>query len=128
MIDNFEPIHDEDLGSVKISDEVMAICAINATLRTEGVAELAGGVSDVIAESILGKESLSKGVKVSQNEDGIIFDVYIIVEYGVKIPTVAWDIQSNVKNEVETMTDREVLGVNIHVQGVEEESEKNEKI
>ncbi len=128
MIDNFEPIHDEDLGSVKISDEVMAICAINATLRTEGVAELAGGMSDAIAQSILGKESLSKGVKVSQNDDGIIFDVYVIVEYGVKIPTVAWDIQSNVKKEVETMTEREVLGVNIHVQGVEEESEENEKI
>nr|HUM56650.1 Asp23/Gls24 family envelope stress response protein [Bacillota bacterium] len=106
----------------------MAICAINATLRTEGVAELAGGMSDAIAQSILGKESLSKGVKVSQNDDGIIFDVYVIVEYGVKIPTVAWDIQSNVKKEVETMTEREVLGVNIHVQGVEEESEENEKI
>ncbi len=124
-MDNFEQIHDEDLGDVKISDEVMAICAINAIMHTEGVAELSGGIGDSISENILGKESHSKGVKVSQDEDGISFDVYVIIKYGFKIPTVAWDIQSNVKREVESMTDRSVLAVNIHVQGVTEENDND---
>lgn len=122
-----EHIDDKELGSVKISDEVMAVCAINATLRTPGVAGLTGGLTDSISETILGKEPLSKGIKVNQTEEGIILDVYVIVKYGVKIPVVAWDIQTNVKDEVETMTSRHVLTVNIHVQEVEPPEEKDKK-
>ena len=49
-------------GTVKISDEVIAVCAVNATLKTEGVAGLAGGISNTLSKSLLGKELLSKGV------------------------------------------------------------------
>jgi len=118
-MDEFEHIPEEKLGSVKISDEVIAICAINATIRTPGVANMTGGLSDSITKTIMGKDPLSKGVKVNQSEDGIEVDVYVIVDYGVKIPQVAWEIQGRVKKEVESMTDREVIAVNIHVQGVE---------
>lgn len=118
-MDHFEHIHDKDLGLVKISDEVMAVCAINAVLKTSGVAGLFGGFTASLSETILGKESLSKGIKVNQTDEGIILDIFVIVKYGVKIPAVAWDIQTNVKNELETMTDHKVLTVNIHVQSVE---------
>jgi uncharacterized alkaline shock family protein YloU len=53
--------------------------------------------------------------------------MYIKVYYGVKIPSVAWDLQRNVKREVETMTDKSVMAVNVHVQGVEREK-VNDKI
>lgn len=125
MIDHYEHIDEKELGSVKISDEVMAVCAINATLRTPGVAGLTGGLTDSISETILGKESLSKGIKVNQTDDGIVLDVYVVVKYGVKIPVVAWDIQTNVKEELEIMTSRSVSAVNIHVQGVERPEEEN---
>ena len=46
-------------------------------------------------------------------------DVHIIVKYRTKIPAVAWDIQENVKNEIQLMTELPVTAVNIHVQGVE---------
>lgn len=78
-------------------------------------------------KTILGKESLSKGIKINQSEEGVSLDVYVIVDYGVKIPVVAWDIQTNVKNELETMTDRPVLAVNIHVQGVQENDTEEEQ-
>ncbi|MEA4922685.1 MAG: Asp23/Gls24 family envelope stress response protein [Eubacteriaceae bacterium] len=126
-MDTFEYTHDENLGDVKISDDVMAICAVNATLRTKGVAGLSGGITDTISKTILGKESLSKGIKINQSEEGVSLDVYVIVDYGVKIPVVAWDIQTNVKNELETMTDRPVLAVNIHVQGVQENDTEEEQ-
>ena len=48
-----------------------------------------------------------------------------MVDYGVKIPVVAWDVQTNVKEELEIMTSRPVLAVNIHVQGVEEPKEED---
>lgn len=124
-MDNYEHINEKEMGFVKISDEVMAVCAINATLRTPGVAGLTGGLTDSISETILGKESLSKGIKVNQTDEGIILDVYVVVDFGVKIPVVAWDIQTNVKEELEMMTSRPVLAVNIHVQGVEQPKEED---
>lgn len=70
-----------------------------------------------IAE-ILGRKSLSKGVKVDINEKGGFIDLYLIVDYGTKIPEVAWEIQDKVKRAIEVMTNLEVIEVNIHVQGV----------
>ena len=113
-------------GTVKISDEVIAVCAVNATLKTEGVAGLAGGISNTLSKSLLGKELLSKGVRVSQSDGVVQIDVFINVKYHARIPAVAWDIQENVRNEVRSMTDIDVKAVNIHVQGVEIPSEEPE--
>lgn len=118
---------DEKLGTLKISDDVIAICTMNAALKTKGVAELSGGFSDNFSKNILGKDPLYKGIKVNQSEDGISIDVFIIVEYGVKIPEVAWNIQENVKKEVEHITDAVVKAVNIHVQGVHFPDEEDRK-
>lgn len=112
---------------IKISDDVIAVCAVNATLKTKGVAGLAGGLGNVLSKNLLGKELISKGIKVSQESDGIQIDVHIIVKYQVNIPAVAWDIQENVKNEVQSMTGQHVKAVNIHVQGVEIPTEGNDK-
>lgn len=118
-METLEYIHTDNLSEENIPNAVIAICAINATLRTKGVVSLTGGLTDSISENIFKKELLSKGVKVDQGEDGIILDVYVVIKYGAKIPQVAWEIQENVKNEVETMTDRKVSAVNIHVQKIQ---------
>ncbi len=116
-------------GTIKFSDEVIAVCSANATLKTKGVADLAGDFTNLLSKSILGKELLSKGVKVSQTEEGVIVDVFVIVEYKVNIPSVAWDIQEHVKNEIIEMTELKVKAVNINIQGVqmpEEEAAAND--
>jgi len=117
-------VHSEE--KIKISDEVIAVCAVNATLKTDGVASLAGGLTNTLSKNLLGKELMSKGVKVSQTEDGVQIDVHIIVKYHVKIPAVAWDIQEKVKNEVQSMTGHRATAVNIHVEGVEIPAEGND--
>ncbi|MDD3170054.1 MAG: Asp23/Gls24 family envelope stress response protein [Eubacteriales bacterium] len=109
---------EEKLGTLKISDDVISICTMNATLKTKGVAGLSGVFVDTISKNIFGKDPLYKGIRVNQGDDGINIDIYIVVEYGVKIPEVAWDVQENVKKEVEAMTEAAVKAVNIHVQGV----------
>ncbi|MCB6993735.1 Asp23/Gls24 family envelope stress response protein [bacterium 210820-DFI.6.37] len=105
-------------GTLKISDEVVAVCAANATLKTAGVADLAGDFTNALSKSILGKELLSKGVKASQTEEGVVVDIFVIVDYQVNIPSVAWEIQEHVKNEIISMTELPVKTVNINVQGV----------
>lgn len=121
--------NDQKVLNLKISDEVIAVCAVNATLKTKGVAELSGGLTNALSKNILGKELLAKGIKVSQGEESLVIDISVIVDYDVKIPTVAWDIQENVKKEVESMTDIPVGAVNINVQGVcipQEEDPEND--
>lgn len=107
----------DDYGSVKISEEVVAIIAGIAATDVPGVAGMSGGIAGGIAE-ILGRKNLSKGVKVEVGEKEAAIDSYIIVEYGARIPEVAWDIQDKVKNAVQEMTGLNVVEVNIHIQGV----------
>ena len=109
---------EDKYGTIKISDEVVSICAVNAALNTNGVHELSGGLIDNLSRNILGNEPPSKGIKISRDEQNVEIDVFIIVDYEVKIPAVAWEVQVNVKNEVEQMTGLSVTAVNIHVQGV----------
>ena len=79
-----------------------------------------------IAEMFGAKKNPSKGVKVDMNETTATIDLYIVVDYGVRIPELSWEIQENVKNSVETMTGLDVQKVNI--EGVSFEKEKEEKI
>ena len=82
---------------------------------------MAGGLSNALSKNILGKELIAKGTRVTQDGKKVEVDVFINVKYGCKIPQVAWDIQENVKEEINTMTDMTVSAVNIHVQGVEKD-------
>lgn len=111
-----------NIGAVKISDEVVAIIAGIAATEIPGVAGMSGGIAGGIAEA-LGRKNLSKGVKVEVGEKEAAIDLYIIVEYGFRIPDVAWTIQEKVKTAVESMTGLHVIEVNIHIQGVNIEKE-----
>ena len=86
--------------------------------------DLLGGITEVLS----GKKNLSKGIKVDINENEAKIDVNIIVEYGIRIPDVAFEIQNRVKKAVETMTGLKVSSVNVHVQGVSIVEEKKEEI
>jgi len=116
-----------EVGNVKISEEVVAIIAGVAAMDVPGVAGMSGGIAGGIAE-ILGRKNLSKGVKVEVGEKEAAVDLYIIVEYGCRIPDVSWDIQEKVKEAVETMTGLDVIEINIHVQGVDLERENKREI
>ncbi|HHY36653.1 MAG TPA: Asp23/Gls24 family envelope stress response protein [Firmicutes bacterium] len=114
------------LGTVKIANEVVAIIAGIAATEIEGVAGMSGGLAGGIAE-MLGRKNLSKGVKVEVGERQTAVDLYVIVEYGVRIPDVAYKVQENVKRQIETMTGLEVVEVNIHIQGVRFAAEEKEE-
>jgi uncharacterized alkaline shock family protein YloU len=106
-----------DVGSIRIADEVVGIIAGLAATEVAGVAGMSGGLVGGIAE-MLGKKNLSKGVKVEVGEREAAVDLFVIAEYGVRIPDVALRVQENVKRAIESMTGLDVVEVNIHVQGV----------
>lgn len=107
----------DDVGSVRIADEVISIIAGLAATEVSGVAGMSGGLVGGIAD-LLGKKSLSKGVKVHLGEKQVAVDLYVILEYGVIIPDIAIKIQEKVKDAVETMSGIQVMEVNIHVEGI----------
>ncbi|NLM03569.1 MAG: Asp23/Gls24 family envelope stress response protein [Clostridiales bacterium] len=113
-----DSIKELEYGEIKIADEVIATIAGLAATEVQGVSGMSGGLADGIAE-ILGKKSLSKGVKLDVMENGVSIDLYIVVDYGVKIPDIAWKIQDNVKTTIESMTGTNVIDVNINIQGVD---------
>ncbi len=119
-----------ELGVVKVADEVVSIIAGLAATDIEGVASMSGGIAGGIAE-VLGRRNLSKGVKVEVGTEDAKLDIFIVVEYGVRIPDVAWDIQESVKKAIEEMVGLQVAYVNVHVQGIhfpEKENEDEEEI
>ena len=108
----------ENNSNIKIADDVIAVIAGAAASEVPGVSSMAGGFAGGISEVFSGKKNFAKGIKVEAGEKETRIDVNIIVEYGVRIPDVAFEIQNRVKKAVESMTGLKVLDVNVHVQGV----------
>ena len=106
-----------ELGTIRIADEVVSIIAGLAATEVEGVAGMSGGIAGGIAE-ILGRKNFSKGVKVEVGEKEAAIDLYIIVKYGVRIPDIALNVQEAVKAAIENTTGLSTVEVNVHVQGV----------
>ena len=120
-----EEIKTENEG-IQISNDVIAVIAGVAVSEVPGVSGMAGGFAGGISEVFSGKKNLAKGIKVDATETEAKIDVNIIVEYGTRIPDVAFEIQNRVKTAVENMTGLKVEEVNVHVQGVNTNISKSE--
>ena len=114
----------EEYGSIRISDDVVAIIAGVAATEVDGVAGMSGGITGGITE-MLGMKNLSKGVKVEVGDKEAAIDIFIVVEYGSKIGELGIEVQENVKDSVETMTGLNVVEVNVNIQGVNLKTEED---
>lgn len=130
-VENLAEVNETEVNGIKIAEDVVAKIAGIAASEVKGVFSMNGGIAGGISE-MFGKKSFSKGVKAQVTEKDALLDLYIIVEYGSRIPDIAFEIQNRVKTAVENMTGLKVLEVNIHVQGVnlpkdsKEEKQKEE--
>ena len=112
-----------DMGQVQIADEVVAIIAGLAATEVEGVASMAGNITNELV-SKLGKKSLSKGIRVKV-EDGIVnVNVALNIAYGYSVPKTCKKVQEKVKAAIENMTGLEVEKVDIQIANVSISKEK----
>lgn len=109
---------DDNLGIVKISDEVVSVIAGIAAAEIKGIEDLQQLGGNNISQLLKGKKNVGKNVKVTLNEDNAIIDLSLAVEYGIRIPEVVNSVQENVKRTVEAMTGLNVNSVNINVQNI----------
>ena len=115
--------NDASLGEVKIADEVVAIIAALAATEVDGVASMAGNITNELI-SRLGMKNLSKGVKVDVLEGVVTVSLALNLKYNYSVMDVSAKVQERVKNAVENMTGLEVADVNIRVAGVEMEKQE----
>ena len=116
-MENFN-LNSEQNGNIKISDEVIATIASVATKEIEGISGLNLSFTDEITSKFV-KKNATKSIKITQNDGNITIDVSVVVNYGVRIPDVSWEVQENVKKSVELMSGLNVEKVNVIVAGVD---------
>ena len=109
---------DDNLGEVKIADEVVAIIAGLAAMEVDGVSSMAGNATRELI-SKLGMKSLSKGVKVDVLEGIVTVSLALNLKYGYNIMDITAKVQDKVKTSIENMTGLEVADVNIRIAGVD---------
>ena len=130
MTDNNKDMRDtytiydyQTIGKVQIADEVVAIIAGLAATEVEGVASMAGNITNELVGK-LGMKYLSKGVKVDVLENVVCVNLNLNLEYGYSIPETCKKVQEKVKTAIENMTGLEVSDVNISIAGGALEEEK----
>lgn len=108
-------------GRIEVFPSAVAAIAGHAATRCYGISGMAGrGLRDGVAV-LLRRENVDRGVDVVESEGGLSIDIYVIVQYGVRISEVAHNLQETVRFEVERSVNVPVVQVNVNVQGVREE-------
>ena len=108
-------------GRIEVFPSAVGAIAAHAALRCYGITGMAArGLRDGVAE-LLRRENVDRGVEVIEADGGLAVDVFVIVQYGIRISEVAHNLQQAVKFEVERSVNVPVLQVNVNVQGVREE-------
>lgn len=127
MEENLNTVEQEGAGIVKIAEDVVAVIAGIAASEVAGVAGMSNNLTSGIYD-LLGKKNFSKGVKVDIDGGNVTVDLFVIVEYGAKIPDVSFKIQESVKKNVESMTGLNADKINIHIQGVKIDKDGKDEV
>lgn len=107
----------ENTGNIKISEEVIATISEVAVNEIDGICGTGTTLAGELKQKFVKKTS-GKGVKVVFNDNFVTIDISLIIKFGVRIPEVSWNVQENVKKQVESMTGLTVDKINIHVVGI----------
>lgn len=112
-----------ELGNIRIADDVVKTIAAKAASDVEGIYKLAGGMVDEVSK-ILGKKRPTNGVKVEVGEKECSIEVFVIVEFGYPISEVAHEVQKAVLKAVSELSGLKVVEVNVYVQDVKIRTEE----
>jgi uncharacterized alkaline shock family protein YloU len=108
-------------GRIEVFPSAVAAIAGHAAMRCYGISGMAArGLRDGFAE-LLRRENVDRGVDVVEVDGGLAIDIFVIVQYGIRISEVAHNLQETVRFEVERSVNVPVMQVNVNVQGVREE-------
>ncbi len=107
----------EEFGTVKIANDVVAMIAGLAATEVDGVSAMVGNITNELMGKV-GMKKQTKGVKIDILDGTVSVDLAVTLEYGFNIPTTCNKVQEKVKNAIETMTGFKVSDVNIRIVGI----------
>ncbi|AIF43471.1 Asp23/Gls24 family envelope stress response protein [Virgibacillus sp. SK37] len=117
---------DSSLGKVEIAPEVIEVIAGIAAAEVDGLYAMRGNFATGVVERF-GKKAHSKGVKVELTENGVLIDLFVILNYGISIPQTAQKLQTNIRQTLKNMTALEIDEINVHVVGIQMETRESEE-
>ncbi|WIF94595.1 Asp23/Gls24 family envelope stress response protein [Caminicella sporogenes] len=109
---------ENEYGYIYINSEVISSIAGAAAMECYGLVGMASKSAAGGIVKLLKRENLSKGVKVHIEENYVIIDLFVIVQFGTKISVVAQNIIDKVKYSVEEQIGLKVKKININIEGV----------
>lgn len=114
-----------DLGEINVTEETIGnIVSLNLS-DVKGVVGSRKSIIKEITDMLRGDtseneiEEASRNIKVEINDNKPLINLYIVIKYGVRIPDIAWDIQSRVKEDLMKKLGIDVNEIDIHVQGIQ---------
>lgn len=113
-----------DYGEITVSRDVVETVAGLAAIDCYGLVGMVPQDIQSGITSILGIDSIRKGVSVHSTEDGLVVDIHVIVGYGIKIKEVAYNVMQKVKYVLENNAGLPVATVNVNIKGVKVIREK----
>ncbi|MCC8023401.1 MAG: Asp23/Gls24 family envelope stress response protein [Clostridiales bacterium] len=111
--------HDNDIGGLIISEDVIASIACNAAKDVEGFSSFSNRPVDIVSTIKKGSLKVTSPVRIIDNGDDLTINIYINIKPGVKINPVAEGIQVGIKEAIQTMTGKIVSKVNVVVAGID---------
>ncbi|MEA3336464.1 MAG: Asp23/Gls24 family envelope stress response protein [Chloroflexota bacterium] len=114
---------DENLGRIEVSPSAIATLVAEAVQECYGVV---GMSSRNIITGLTGslQRGARRGITVQRGEDGIVVDIYVIVEYGTRITEVAAGVMRRVRFTLENVAGLPIEAINVHVQGLRVDDEQ----
>lgn len=108
----------KNIGQIQIADDVLAVIAGTAALEVEGVyASHSVNLQEVSSKHA--KKNFTRGVRINTEGDSVSVEISIVVRFGSKIHDVSVEVQSRIKNALETMVGMNVREVNVSIVGIE---------
>ena len=109
---------EDQMGVIRVADDVVSIIAGLAATEVEGVASMAGNITNEIVAKT-GIKNLAKGIRVEVLDGIVTVDVNLNIRYGYAIPEVSGNVQERVRTAIETMTGLEVGTINVRIASVD---------
>ncbi len=114
----------DEIGTVRIADDVVSTIIAYAAKEVDGVAGLAGNAGDGFLKKA-GMKRPAMGVKVELENGNVRADLSLIMDYGYNIPATCSKVQMRVRQAVENMTGLHVEDVNVRIAGIHMPEEEN---
>lgn len=118
---------DDEIGSIRVSDKMLAACVASSALSVPGVVDLDEVGANFNPGNFSRGTTTFHGVMIDRREKSVIINVYLIAAYGSHIPQLAFQVQKKVAFDITEITGVIADEINIHVHGVRKTSDSLKK-